>query len=115
LGATGGVSLTGYGMTVGFGLNLLGTVSSTVAGDIVLSGRATATNAIGLSKAVTASSGGIVVQGATLVGGVATAAPGTAAFSSGGGHGLNLGLARVSTASSWAVRLPSVASDSSVR
>jgi filamentous hemagglutinin family protein len=93
LGATGGVSLTGYGMTVGFGLNLLGTVSSTVAGDIVLSGRATATTAIGLSKSVTATSGGIVVQGATLVGGVATAAPGTAAFSSGGGHGLNLALA----------------------
>ena len=93
LGATGGVSLTGYGMTVGFGLNLLGTVSSTVAGDIVLSGRATATSAIGLGKAVTATSGGIVVQGATLVGGVATAAPGTAAFSSGGGHGLNLALA----------------------
>jgi|GEM_PF-4836961 len=93
LGATGGVSLTGYGMTVGSGLNLYGTVSSTVAGDIVLSGRATATSAIGLSKPVTATSGGIVVQGATLVGGVATAAPGTAAFSSGGGHGLNLALA----------------------
>jgi len=90
LGATGGVSLTGYGMTVGSGLNLYGTVSSTVAGDIVLSGRTTATTAIGLSKPVTATSGGIVVQGATLVGGVATAAPGTAAFSSGGGHGLNL-------------------------
>jgi filamentous hemagglutinin family protein len=88
--ATGGVSLTGYGMTVGFGLNLLGAVSSTVAGDIVLSGRATATTAVSLSKPVTATSGGIVMQGATLVGGVATAAPGTAAFSSGGGHGLNL-------------------------
>jgi filamentous hemagglutinin family protein len=93
LGATGGVSLTGYGMTVGSGLNLYGTVSSTVAGDIVLSGRTTATTAIGLSKPVTATSGGIVVQGATLVGGVATAAPGTAAFSSGGGNGLNLALA----------------------
>jgi filamentous hemagglutinin family protein len=93
LSATGGVSLTGNGITVGFGLSLYGSVSSTVAGDIVLSGRATATNAIGLHKPVTATSGGIVVQGATLVGGVATAAPGTAAFSSGGGHGLNLALA----------------------
>ncbi|MEY3910831.1 MAG: hypothetical protein RLY37_299, partial [Verrucomicrobiota bacterium] len=90
LAATGGVSLTGNGITVGFGLSLYGTVSSTVAGDIVLSGRATATNAIGLHKPVTATSGGIVVQGATLVGGVATAAPGTAAFSSGAGHGLHL-------------------------
>jgi hypothetical protein len=76
LAATGGVSLTGNGLTVGFGLSLYGSVSSTVAGDIVLSGRATATNAIGLHKPVTATSGGIVVQGATLVGGVAVEAAG---------------------------------------
>ena len=89
MGATGSVALTGYGITVGLGLNLLGTVSSTVAGDIVLSGRSVAVNAISLSKAVTATSGGIVVQGATLTGGVATAAPGTAAL--GTNYGLSLG------------------------
>ena len=88
LNATGSIALTGYGITVGQGLSLLGAVSSTVAGDIVLSGRSIATNAIGLSKAVTAASGGIVIQGATLTGGVATAAPGTAAL--GGIYGFSL-------------------------
>jgi mucin-19 len=91
LNSTGSIALTGYGVTVGQGLSLLGAVSSTVAGDIVLSGRSIATNAIGLSKAVTAASGGIVIQGATLTGGVATAAPGTAAL--GGIYGLSLAAA----------------------
>jgi mucin-19 len=91
LNATGSIALTGYGITVGQGLSLLGAVSSTVAGDIVLSGRSIATNAIGLSKAVTAASGGIVIQGANLTGGVATAAPGTAAL--GGIYGLSLAAA----------------------
>jgi mucin-19 len=91
MGATGSVALTGYGITVGLGLNLLGTVSSAVAGDIVLSGRSVAVNAISLSKAVTATSGGIVIQGATLTSGVATAAPGTAAL--GGNYGLSLAAA----------------------
>jgi mucin-19 len=91
LNATGSIALTGYGVTVGQGLSLLGAVSSTVAGDIVLSGRSIATNAIGLSKAVTAASGGIVIQGATLTGGVATAAPGAAAL--GGIYGLSLAAA----------------------
>ncbi|MCX6888323.1 MAG: YDG domain-containing protein, partial [Verrucomicrobia bacterium] len=57
--------------------------------DIVLSGRSVAVNAISLSKAVTATSGGIVIQGATLAGGVATAAPGTAVL--GTNYGLSLG------------------------
>jgi mucin-19 len=91
LNATGSLALTGYGVTVGQGLSLLGAVSSTVAGDIVLSGRSIATNAIGLSKAVTAASGSIVIQGATLTSGVATAAPGTAAL--GGIYGLSLAAA----------------------
>ena len=91
LNSTGSIALTGYGVTVGQGLSLLGAVNSTVAGDIVLSGRSIATNAIGLSKAVTAVSGGIVIQGATLTGGVATAAPGTAAL--GGIYGLSLAAA----------------------
>jgi filamentous hemagglutinin family protein len=91
LNATGSIALTGYGITVGQGLSLLGAVSSTVAGDIVLSGRSIATNAIGLSRAITATGGGIVVQGATLTSGVATAAPGTAAL--GGNYGLSLAAA----------------------
>ena len=106
LNATGSVALTGYGITVGLGLSLVGAVNSTVAGDIVLSGRSVAVNAIGLSRAITASGGGIVVQGATLTSGVATAAPGTAAL------GVNYGLSLASAASLNASGDINVAADS---
>ena len=106
LNATGSVALTGYGITVGLGLSLVGAVNSTVAGDIVLSGRSVAVNAIGLSRAITATGGGIVVQGATLTSGVATAAPGTAAL------GVNYGLSLAAGASLNASGDINVAADS---
>jgi hypothetical protein len=106
LNATGSVALTGYGITVGLGLSLVGAVNSTVAGDIVLSGRSVAVNAIGLSRAITATGGGIVVQGATLTSGVATAAPGTAAL------GVNYGLSLAAAASLNASGDINVAADS---
>jgi hypothetical protein len=84
LSATGSVAVTGYASLSGHAVVINNFVRSTVAGDIVFSAHAAGTgshNGLDLNGPVTATNGGITIQGATLVGGVATPAPGTASTS----------------------------------